>query len=200
MNLIPQVRQERQWHSASKGVSDDTPPQRLPLAQTLQPYIPHSFLQQLSNNPHINNLLHQNYEQHQALLIHHDYDNIQNNDSLITKLFTTKPFTIATHNTRNISNTTKYLQLIETLKSHNINFYGMTETCHPKGMKYKNTYHPDYTAIWSTRVNRHAGVSLLIHHKWCTHIQNTFTLYDRLLYVDLYFKGHIKVRIITIYI
>ena len=76
----------------------------------------------------------------------------------------------------------------------------MTETCHPKGMKYKNTYHPDYTAIWSTSINRHAGVGLLIHRKWCTHIQHTFTQHDRLLYVDLYFKGHIKVRIITIYI
>ena len=168
--------------------------------QTLQPHTLHSFLQQLSNDPNINNLLHQHHEQHQALLIHHDYDYIKNNDSLISKLLTAKPFTVTTHNTRNISDTIKYLQLIETLKSHNIDFYGMMEICHPKGMKYKSTYHPDYTAIWNTRVNRHAGVGLLIYRKWCTHIQNTFTQHDRLLYVDLYFKGHIKVRIITIYI
>ncbi len=172
----------------------------MPLEQTPPPQTPHSFLQQLSNDTQINNLLQQNQERHRALLIQHDFDHIQNNENLITQLLTANPFTVATHNTRNISATTKYLQLIETLKSNNIDFYGMTETCHQKGMKYKDSYHPEYTAIWSSLINRHAGVGLLIHRKWCTHIQNTFTQHDRFLYVDLYFKGHIKVRIITVYI
>ncbi len=137
----------------------------MPLEQTLPPHTPHSFLQQLSKDTNVNNLLLQNQERHRALLIQHDYDHIQDNESLITQLLTANPFTVATHNTRNISATTKYLQLIETLKSHNIDFYGMMETCHPKGMKYKDTYHPDYTAIWSTHINRHAGVGLVIHRK-----------------------------------
>ena len=76
----------------------------------------------------------------------------------------------------------------------------MTETCHPKGQKYKVPHHPKYTAFWSSTINRHAGVGLVLHRKWCPFIQNVFIQHDRFIYIDLFFKGKIKVRIIIIYI
>ncbi len=86
------------------------------------------------------------------------------------------------------------------MNNHNIDFFELTKTCHPKGMKFKTPYHPDFTSFWSLYINRHAGVGIVLKRKWCTYIQNTYLQNDRFIYINLYFKGHIKVRIITIYI
>ncbi len=77
---------------------------------------------------------------------------------------------------------------------------GVTETGHIKEQKYKTKHHPDYAAFWSSVINRHTGVGLIIHRRWCPYIQSTYLQNDRFIYVDLYFKGHIKVRVIVIYL
>ncbi len=126
---------------------------------------PHSFLDQLSQQSDISHLLQTNYTQYQANLIHHDLDNLDHQDALINRLLTANPLSISTHNTRKISDTTKYAQLLETLTMHKIDICGVTETDHPKGQKYKFSHHPDYAAFWSSSINRHAGVGFIIHRK-----------------------------------
>jgi len=162
--------------------------------------IPHSFLNSLSEQPEISNLLQTNFAQHKKNLIHHDLDNLDDQNEIINKLLTSNPFTISTHNTRGISDTIKHAQLLETLSLHKVDICGVTETGHSKGHKYKFTQHPEYSAFWSSHINRHAGVGLLVHRKWCSFIQHTFLQHDQFLYVDLFFKGHIKVRIIVVYL
>jgi len=156
-------------------------------------------LNNLSEQQEISTLLQANLRQHQQTLIHHDLDMLDNNNELITQLFTSNPLTISTHNTRVLSDTTKLAQLLETLSLHQVDICGVTETSHPQGQKYQFPHHPEYLAFWSSHINRHAGVGLIVHRKWCTYIQHTFLQNDRFLYVDLFFKGHIKVRIIVIY-
>jgi len=160
----------------------------------------HFFLKQLSEQSDISNLLNSNYKQHQATLIHHDLDSLEHQDGLINQLLTANPLTITTHNTRNLSDTTKYTQLLENLTLHKVDFCDVTETGHSKGQKYKMKHHKDFLAFWSSSINRYAGVGLIIHRKWCPFIQFTFLHNDRFIYVDLYFKGNIKVRIIIVYI
>ncbi len=67
-----------------------------------------SFLNNLSNQQDITQLLNTNLRQHQDTLIQHDLNNIEHNESLIQQLITANPFTVTTHNTRKISDTTKY--------------------------------------------------------------------------------------------
>ena len=159
-----------------------------------------SFLDNLSNQQDITQLLNTNLRQHQDTLIQHDLNNIEHNESLIQQLITANPFTVFTHNTRKISDTTKYVQLLETLSLHKVDFCGLTETSHVKGQSYKLNQHPSYTAFWSTVINRHVGVGLALHRKWCPFVQHTFLHSDRFIYVDLFFKGNIKVRIIVVYL
>ncbi len=133
-------------------------------------------------------------------MIHHDLDTIEQQDDLVNQLLTANPMTISTHNTRSIADTTKYNQLLETLTLHNVDICGITETRHTKGQKYQTKQHPDFTAFWSSSINRHAGVGLIVHKKWCPYIQSIYLQSDRFIYVDLFFRGHIKVRVIIIYL
>ena len=115
-------------------------------------------------------------------------------------MLNSNPLAIFTHNTHKISDTTKYAQLLETLSLHKIDFCEITETGHMKGQPYKLNYHPDYLSFWSNVINRHAGVGLVLHRKWCSYVQHTYLHSDRFIYVDLFFKGNIKVRIIVVYL
>ncbi len=104
-------------------------------------------MKNLSEQTDISNLLNSNYHQHQATLIHHDLDMIENNDGLISQLLTANPLTIITHNTRNLSDTIKYAQLLEILSLHKVDFCDVTETGHTIGQKYKTKHHPDFSVF-----------------------------------------------------
>src|SRR6266498_2086361 len=130
----------------------------------------YSFLDSLSNDPNVQQLLSNASRSHQTTLIHHDYDTIYN-PSLINQLLTTNPLTIAIHNTRNLSDSTKYNQVLETMLNKNIDFLGVTETCHPKGQRFKAPSNLHYTAFWSNIVNKKAGVGLILHRKWSPYIR-----------------------------
>ena len=160
----------------------------------------HFFLNNLLTQPDITTLLNENYRQHQTTLIHHNLDLIEQQESLVNKLLTANPLTITTHNTRKLSDTTKYAQLLETLILHKVDICRVTKTDHTNGQKYKMTQHLEFSAFWSFTINWYAGVSLIIHRKWCPYIQATFLQNDQFIYVDLFFKGNIKVRIIIIYL
>jgi len=122
-------------------------------------------LNNFSNQPNIAQLINTQHVQHQTSLIYNDLDNVEHNASLIQQLLTANSLTISIHNTRNISDTTKYSQLLEILTMHKVDFCGITETGHVKGQSYKLSIHPDYTAFWSTVINRYAGVGLVLHRK-----------------------------------
>ncbi len=55
-------------------------------------------------------------------------------------------------------------------------------------------------ALWSTVINHHTGVGLVMHRKWSAFVQHTYLYNDGLIYVDLFFKGNIKVCIIVVYL
>ena len=135
------------WPNAPKG--GPTPPTTICLSQGQATSIPtsHSFLINLSQQPDIAALLQTNLSQHQTNLIHHDLDNLDDQNNLINHLLTSNPLTISTHNTRIISDTTKYIQLLETLDLHKVDICGVTETGHSIGQKYKFPNHPEYSAF-----------------------------------------------------
>ena len=114
------------------------------------PPSPHSFLNNLSEQPDIATLLKANLRQHQQTIIHHDLDTLDDNNELITRLLTSNPLSISTHNTRGLADTTKLTQLLETCSLHKVDICGVTETNHPHGQKYKLAQHPEYTAFWSS--------------------------------------------------
>src|SRR6266498_4452087 len=81
-----------------------------------------------------------------------------------------------------------------------VDFCGITETGHKKGQSYKLNQHSEYIGYWSNVINCHAGVGLVMHRKWSAYVQHTSLHNDRLIYVDLFFKGNIKVRFIVVYL
>jgi len=135
------------WLNALKGISLPTKSSSLSKGQATVSNTLHFFLTNLSKQPKIAQLLDSNYRQHQITLIHHDLDTIEYQDSLINQLLTANLLSITIHNTRNLSNTTKYTQLLETLTMHKVDFCSVTETGHLKGQKYKLTQHPTYSAF-----------------------------------------------------
>ena len=83
---------------------------------------------------------------------------------------------------------------------YNIDFFGLTETCHQLGQRYKLQSHLLFTAYWSICPNRHARVGIVLHRKWCIYVQHVFLQHDWFIYLDFFFKGHVKLCIIVTYI
>ena len=83
---------------------------------------------------------------------------------------------------------------------HQVDFCEVTETDHMKAQPYKAKQYPNHISFWSSIINRYAGVGLILHRKWSTYVQHTYLESDRFIYVDLFFKGNIKVRIIVVYL
>ena len=87
-----------------------------------------------------------------------------------------------------------------------ITFGGIVDThLSPKQMKFLSKCLPNYTVFSSdldlTRNTRSTGgVSLLIHNSLSSHVQDFTSHSSRILSVDLYFKGNVKLRIFVIYI
>ncbi len=119
---------------------------------------------------------------------------------MLSQLFSINPLIFATHNIRFISNTLKYNQFLNTMTSFNIDFCELTKTYHNTGHKYKTAHYSLYTAFWSVHPNCHAGVGLVLHRKWYIFVQYVFLQHDHFLYVNLFLKGDIKLRIIITYL
>ena len=126
-------------------------------------------------------------------------------DTLSTNIIKGNTLTFATHNIRGINDSTdpiKSSQIIEHFTHNKVDFIGLTETHHKTSMLYKHKQNQHFTTFWSQpdSLQPYAGVSLLISKKWDKHIASSYTSDPRLLYVDLFLKGHIKIRIISCYI
>ncbi|PKY35277.1 DNase I-like protein, partial [Rhizophagus irregularis] len=96
---------------------------------------------------------------------------------------------------------------ISSFFSHNhISFGGIVDThLTPKQMKFLSKLVCDYTSFHSdldfTKHGRSSGgVSLFIHNSLATHVQFYQSHSSRILSVDLFFKGNVKLRIFVVYI
>jgi len=106
----------------------------------------------------------------------------------------------ATHNVHSLQCDLKNELIKDTFLDFNTDFVSLTETCHKSDQFYKNKHDPNFSSYWSTTINTHAGVGLLIKRSWSNYVQKTFLENDRFIYVDLYLCGHIKLRIFSIYL
>ncbi|GBB87075.1 hypothetical protein RclHR1_13540002 [Rhizophagus clarus] len=87
-----------------------------------------------------------------------------------------------------------------------ISFGGVVDThLHPKQMQFLSKRLSNYTVFSSVldtfqHVRSSGGVSLFIENSLASHVHTYSSLSSRLLSVDLYFKGHVKLHIFVVYI
>ncbi|GBC10532.1 hypothetical protein RclHR1_00970033 [Rhizophagus clarus] len=87
-----------------------------------------------------------------------------------------------------------------------ISFGDVVDThLHPKQMHFLSKRLSNYTVFSSVLdtsqyVRSSEGVSLFIENSLASHVHTYSSLSSRLLSVDLYFKGHVKLRIFVVYI
>ncbi|PKC69260.1 hypothetical protein RhiirA1_456243 [Rhizophagus irregularis] len=145
-----------------------------------------------------------------------DYNDIFN-DSLSDTLFSsssTSPipnsFNISSFNINGLKTSGQGSFRIDQISSfftqQYISFDGVVDTyLSPKQMKFLSKRIKDYSSFHSdldsTKHGRSSGgVSLFIHNSLATHVQFYESHSSRILSVDLYFKGNVKLRIFVVYI
>ena len=82
----------------------------------------------------------------------------------------------------------------------NTDFIGLTETRQKSDQFYRYLYDPNFCAFWSSHINIHAGVGILVKCFWAIIIQWTFLNDELFIYIDLYLTDHIKLRVFCIYL
>ncbi|CAB4417816.1 unnamed protein product [Rhizophagus irregularis] len=146
-----------------------------------------------------------------------DLDNIFN-DPLSDTLFSNTSSNLPIPNSFNISSFNvnglktpgqgafKFDQISSFFAQKHISFGGIVDThLSPKQMKFLAKRVGEYTSFHSELdPKKHGrssgGVSLFIHKSLATHVQFYESHSSRILSVDLYFKGNIKLRIFVVYI
>src|SRR3954453_15543935 len=156
-------------------------------------------------NSFLNNQISQFYANRQNTIDKLDKDISHLEENTCNNIINGDTLTFATHNIRGVNNNTdpiKFSQIIEHFSHNNIDFVSLTETHHKSNILYKHKQNQYYTSFWSQPdpTQPFAGVALLVSKKWDKHIVSSFTSDPRLLYVDLFLKGHVKLRIISCYI
>ena len=127
--------------------------------------------------------------------------NINNSPNDTTNPIEHKNFiSFATHNVHGLNHVVKNKQIIENFNLINTDFIGFTETHHKQHQQLQCKYQEDYMTIWSNNFNKFTGVGILIKKKWSNYIHKTYLSNERYLYVDLYLKGHVKMRVIVVYL
>ncbi|EXX64472.1 hypothetical protein GLOIN_2v1786555 [Rhizophagus irregularis DAOM 181602=DAOM 197198] len=101
---------------------------------------------------------------------------------------------------------TKIEQISSFFSLKHISFGGIVDThLHPKQMKFLSKRISHYTVFssdldTSKQILSSGGVSLFIENPIASHVQDFKFHSSRLLSVDLYFKGNMKLRIFVVYI
>ncbi|GBC05504.1 hypothetical protein RclHR1_06260010 [Rhizophagus clarus] len=141
-----------------------------------------------------------------------DVDNLSLQDSLFSSTYPTlsprNSFNILSFNINGLKmfshNKIELLNDFFSLK--NISFGGVVDThLHPKQVHFLSKRLSNYTVFSSVldtsqHVCSSGGVSLLIENSLASHVHTYSSLSSRLLSVDLYFKGHVKLHIFVVYI
>jgi exonuclease III/ribonuclease HI len=113
------------------------------------------------------------------------------------------PFKIVTQNIQGLNLPSEQQQVLSFMKINNINILGLSETkLQDKKAKciYKNNKH--YKAFFNNNSNNinGSGVGIIIDNNYSRYIQNKGGFKGRVIYLDMFLKGHIKIRIIQIYL
>jgi len=110
---------------------------------------------------------------------------------------------ISSHNVQGLSTTLKQQQLNAFLTSNKIDIMGLSETKLSKNNaqylldKYNNT---EYSSWWDAEGTQLAsGVGLIIRTQLTKHVRLVKSYKGRIIYVDFYFKGKNKLRVIQFY-
>src|SRR5688572_20411680 len=90
----------------------------------------------------------------------------------------------ATHNVNSLQCVVKNSAINDTFIDFNTDFIGLTETRHKSEQFYRYSHDPNFCAYWSSRINIHAGVGILVKRNWAIYIQRTFLDNDRFIYID----------------
>ncbi|EXX65127.1 hypothetical protein RirG_136250 [Rhizophagus irregularis DAOM 197198w] len=135
-------------------------------------------------------------------------------DTLFSSSFSTSPipnsFNISSFNVNSLKTpgqgSFKIDQISSFFSQNHISFGGIVDThLLPKQMKFLSKRVCDYTSFHSdldfTKHGHSSGsVSLFIHNFLATHVQFYQSHSSRILSVDLFFKGNVKLRIFVVYI
>ncbi|GBB96492.1 hypothetical protein RclHR1_27680004 [Rhizophagus clarus] len=138
------------------------------------------------------------------------------NLSLQDSLFSSIPLPLPLSNSFNISSLNinglkthsqnKIEQLNNFFSLKHISFGGVVDThLHPKQMLFLSKRLSNYTVFSSSldtsqHIRSSGGISLFIKNSLAPHVHTYTSHSSRLLSVDLYFKGNIKLRIFVVYI
>src|SRR3989440_5523418 len=129
--------------------------------------------------------------------------NRNNNMSHTPTINNNKPLRVVTHNVQGLNDPTKQKQLLDTIYLDNINIMGLSETkLIPTASKYifKNNQH--YKAYFNNDSTSPTGsdVGIIIDNSYAKYIQKIEGYKGRMIYIDLFMKGRIKLRIIQVYL
>ncbi|GBB93742.1 hypothetical protein RclHR1_22230003 [Rhizophagus clarus] len=141
-----------------------------------------------------------------------DIDNLTLQDSLFSStspsLFPCNSFNISSLNINGLKmfSQNKIELLNDFFSLKHISFGGVVDThLHPKQVHFLSKRLSNYTVFSSVldtsqHVRSSGGVSLFIENSLASHVHTYTSLSSRLLSVDLYFKGNVKLRIFVVYI
>ena len=138
------------------------------------------------------------------MINNNDNNNFSNNldNTPVNTTNSIRPPTISftTHNFNSLQCDLKNEIIKDTFLDFDTDFVGLTETRHKSDQLFKNKFDPNFSSFWSTTINVHTGVGILIKRSWSIYVQKTFLDNDRFIYVDLFLAGHIKLRVFSIYL
>ena len=115
-------------------------------------------------------------------------------------------FKIASSNVSGFCEITKQKQVMTFIETHKINIMGLSETkLSSRAAEFINKNPSPYTSWWNCddRNKEGTGVGIIMNKHTAKFVQKVSCEKDykgRLLYIDLYMKGHSKLRIIQTYI
>jgi len=113
------------------------------------------------------------------------------------------PLKFCTHNVRGLSTQSKQFQLMQYIELNNIHIMGLSETkLKNSTAKYCFKKLNNYISYFenSSSSPQGAGVGFLIHKNVAKFIHKVGKFNGRIIYVDLFFKEHNRLRIIQIYL
>ena len=110
---------------------------------------------------------------------------------------------IASHNVQGLSTTIKQQQLLTFLDLHNIDIMGLSETkLSPSNAQFifSHQLNPGYRSWFNSEGKQYAsGVGIVMSNHLAQHVRSCKGFKGRIIYIDLFFKGKSKLRIIQFY-
>src|SRR6185437_8076271 len=116
---------------------------------------------------------------------------------------TTYPFHILTLNVQGLNSKFKQEQLISMIKSDHISIMGLSETkLRPNQSRFIYKHIDAYSFYFNNDSDsvHGSGVGLIVSNSYSKYIQKSNGYKGRVIYIDLFMKGNVKLRIIQTYL